>query len=176
MISLIATTQEHVNELLKSNLVTEAKRAHIKEYLDFKDLCLSKNHTSNFNHSNRKFEVITGEGVEDKTACKKKSIHSRFHVCRRLPKRAIKIMRSWLESHLRHPYPSLEEKQDISKKGGISILQVILFPWNLYLKLIFMKVQTWFINNRGRLDRQSYTKNPFKEEVESRLKMGMEFK
>ncbi|TRY58044.1 hypothetical protein DNTS_022697 [Danionella cerebrum] len=51
------------------------------------------------------------------------------------PKVATNIMRTWLFQHLTHPYPSEEQKKQLSQDTGLTILQV----------------NNWFINARRRI-------------------------
>uniref|UniRef100_A0A8C5G604 Homeobox protein meis3-like n=1 Tax=Gouania willdenowi TaxID=441366 RepID=A0A8C5G604_GOUWI len=51
------------------------------------------------------------------------------------PKVATNIMRAWLFQHLTHPYPSEEQKKQLSQDTGLTILQV----------------NNWFINARRRI-------------------------
>ncbi|XP_036379636.1 homeobox protein meis3-like [Megalops cyprinoides] len=51
------------------------------------------------------------------------------------PKAATNVMRAWLFQHLSHPYPSEEQKRQLSQDTGLSILQV----------------NNWFINARRRI-------------------------
>ncbi|XP_056312493.1 homeobox protein Meis1a isoform X1 [Danio aesculapii] len=51
------------------------------------------------------------------------------------PKVATNIMRAWLFQHLTHPYPSEEQKRQLSQDTGLTILQV----------------NNWFINARRRI-------------------------
>lgn len=51
------------------------------------------------------------------------------------PKVATNIMRAWLFQHLQHPYPSEEQKKQLSIDTGLTILQV----------------NNWFINARRRI-------------------------
>ncbi|XP_016124878.1 homeobox protein Meis1-like [Sinocyclocheilus grahami] len=51
------------------------------------------------------------------------------------PKLATNIMRAWLFQHLTHPYPSEEQKRQLSQDTGLTILQV----------------NNWFINARRRI-------------------------
>ncbi|KAM7541401.1 hypothetical protein Aperf_G00000041194 [Anoplocephala perfoliata] len=51
------------------------------------------------------------------------------------PKAATNIMRTWLFQHLSHPYPSEEQKKQLSSETGLTILQV----------------NNWFINARRRI-------------------------
>uniref|UniRef100_A0A3B4ET54 Myeloid ecotropic viral integration site 3 n=3 Tax=Pseudocrenilabrinae TaxID=318546 RepID=A0A3B4ET54_9CICH len=51
------------------------------------------------------------------------------------PKVATNIMRAWLFQHLSHPYPSEEQKKQLSQDTGLTILQV----------------NNWFINARRRI-------------------------
>lgn len=52
-----------------------------------------------------------------------------------LPKQATNVMRSWLFQHIVHPYPSEDEKRQISGQTNLSLLQV----------------NNWFINARRRI-------------------------
>ncbi|XP_051993437.1 homeobox protein Meis1-like isoform X1 [Xyrauchen texanus] len=51
------------------------------------------------------------------------------------PKVATNVMRAWLFQHLTHPYPSEEQKKQLSQDTGLTILQV----------------NNWFINARRRI-------------------------
>ncbi|KTF78532.1 hypothetical protein cypCar_00011248 [Cyprinus carpio] len=51
------------------------------------------------------------------------------------PKVATNIMRAWLFQHLSHPYPSEDQKRQLSQDTGLTILQV----------------NNWFINARRRI-------------------------
>lgn len=51
------------------------------------------------------------------------------------PKLATNIMRAWLFQHLTHPYPSEEQKKDLSEQTGLTLSQV----------------NNWFINARRRI-------------------------
>ncbi|XP_056586316.1 homeobox protein Meis1a isoform X1 [Triplophysa dalaica] len=51
------------------------------------------------------------------------------------PKVATNVMRAWLFQHLTHPYPSEEQKRQLSQDTGLTILQV----------------NNWFINARRRI-------------------------
>ena len=42
----------------------------------------------------------------------------------RLPKDAVKVLKSWLNDHLAHPYPNDEEKADLKAKTGLKITQI----------------------------------------------------
>ncbi|XP_048505075.1 homeobox protein PKNOX2-like isoform X3 [Athalia rosae] len=52
-----------------------------------------------------------------------------------LPKQATSIMRTWLFQHLVHPYPTEDEKRQISSQTNLTLLQV----------------NNWFINARRRI-------------------------
>ncbi|XP_067928380.1 homeobox protein PKNOX1-like isoform X2 [Watersipora subatra] len=52
-----------------------------------------------------------------------------------LPKHATQTMKSWLFQHIVHPYPTEEEKKQLSQQTNLSILQV----------------NNWFINARRRI-------------------------
>lgn len=52
-----------------------------------------------------------------------------------LPKTATKIMKSWLFQHIVHPYPTEDEKRQISAQTNLTLLQV----------------NNWFINARRRI-------------------------
>lgn len=51
-----------------------------------------------------------------------------------LSKNAKTVLRAWFEEHLHHPYPTEEEKEILSRQGGLTLDQV----------------NNWFINTRGR--------------------------
>lgn len=51
-----------------------------------------------------------------------------------LPDKAVDILNEWYEDHLRNPYPQLEEKEMLAKRGGITVKQVT----------------AWFSNRRNR--------------------------
>ncbi|XP_057699286.1 homeobox protein Meis1a isoform X2 [Corythoichthys intestinalis] len=51
------------------------------------------------------------------------------------PKASTNILRAWIFQHLAHPYPCEEEKKQLSRETGLSILQV----------------NNWFINARRRI-------------------------
>lgn len=51
-----------------------------------------------------------------------------------LPKQVTEILRSWLDSHIQHPYPTDEEKSELMKQTGLTLNQV----------------SNWFINARRR--------------------------
>lgn len=51
-----------------------------------------------------------------------------------LSKNAKAVLRAWFEEHLHHPYPTEEEKEMLSRQGGLTLDQV----------------NNWFINTRGR--------------------------
>ena len=51
-----------------------------------------------------------------------------------LPSHAKSILSEWFQCHVDHPYPSQNEKQDLSLRTGLSI----------------QKVDNWFINERSR--------------------------
>ena len=52
-----------------------------------------------------------------------------------LPKHATEALRSWLFGHIVHPYPSEDEKRQLSQQTGLTLLQV----------------NNWFINARRRI-------------------------
>ena len=52
-----------------------------------------------------------------------------------LPKHATESLRSWLFAHIVHPYPSEDEKRQLSQQTGLTLLQV----------------NNWFINARRRI-------------------------
>lgn len=58
--------------------------------------------------------------------------HSKKRV--NLSKNAKAVLRSWFDEHLHHPYPTEEEKEMLSRQGGLTLDQV----------------NNWFINTRGR--------------------------
>ncbi|KAK4969210.1 hypothetical protein LTR28_001453, partial [Elasticomyces elasticus] len=43
----------------------------------------------------------------------------------RFPRAAVKILRVWLDAHSEHPYPTDEEKDDLQKRTGLKVLQVM---------------------------------------------------
>ncbi len=51
-----------------------------------------------------------------------------------LPDIAVDILNEWYEDHLHNPYPQLEEKEMLAKRGGITVKQVT----------------AWFSNRRNR--------------------------
>lgn len=51
-----------------------------------------------------------------------------------LPKQVTDILRSWLNEHVQHPYPTDEEKADLMKQTGLTLNQI----------------SNWFINARRR--------------------------
>ncbi|KAJ3563451.1 hypothetical protein NPX13_g8192 [Xylaria arbuscula] len=51
-----------------------------------------------------------------------------------LPKHTTEILRKWFHSHLHHPYPTEDEKQDLVKQTGLQLNQI----------------SNWFINARRR--------------------------
>jgi len=51
-----------------------------------------------------------------------------------LPDKAIDILNEWYDDHLHNPYPQLEEKEILAKRGGITVKQVT----------------AWFSNRRNR--------------------------
>ena len=51
-----------------------------------------------------------------------------------LPDEAVDILNEWFDDHLSHPYPQMEEKERLAKRGNISIKQV----------------NAWFSNRRNR--------------------------
>ena len=51
-----------------------------------------------------------------------------------LPDNAVDIMNEWFDDHINNPYPTIEEKEKIAKKGGITVKQVT----------------AWFSNRRNR--------------------------
>ncbi|XP_051802232.1 homeobox protein Meis1a isoform X2 [Acanthochromis polyacanthus] len=63
---------------------------------------------------------------KDKLSSKKRGV---------FPKVAINVLRAWLFHHLKHPYPSEEQKKQLAQDTSLSILQV----------------NNWFINARRRI-------------------------
>lgn len=59
-----------------------------------------------------------------------------------LPKPVTHILRTWLQDHLDHPYPSDEDKQGLMGQTGLSLVQI----------------SNWFINARRRALPQSHRK------------------
>jgi len=51
-----------------------------------------------------------------------------------LPDAALDILNEWYEDHLHNPYPQLEEKEMLARRGGITVKQVT----------------AWFSNRRNR--------------------------
>ena len=51
-----------------------------------------------------------------------------------LPDDAVDILNEWFDDHLSHPYPQMEEKERLAKRGNISVKQV----------------NAWFSNRRNR--------------------------
>jgi hypothetical protein len=51
-----------------------------------------------------------------------------------LPEEAVSILNEWFESHINHPYPSMDDKHRLAEKCGISVKQV----------------NSWFCNRRNR--------------------------
>ncbi|XP_023246811.1 homeobox protein homothorax, partial [Copidosoma floridanum] len=72
-----------------------------------------------------------GTGEEDDDASGKKNQKKRGI----FPKVATNILRAWLFQHLTHPYPSEDQKKQLSQDTGLTILQV----------------NNWFINARRRI-------------------------
>ncbi|XP_062502685.1 homeobox protein Meis3-like isoform X2 [Corticium candelabrum] len=64
--------------------------------------------------------------AKDKSKTKKRGI---------FPKSATNVMKAWLFQHLAHPYPSEDQKRQLSQETGLTILQV----------------NNWFINARRRI-------------------------
>eukprot|EP00181_Compsopogon_caeruleus_P000437 CAMPEP_0184678334 /NCGR_PEP_ID=MMETSP0312-20130426/1058_1 /TAXON_ID=31354 /ORGANISM="Compsopogon coeruleus, Strain SAG 36.94" /LENGTH=357 /DNA_ID=CAMNT_0027126999 /DNA_START=332 /DNA_END=1405 /DNA_ORIENTATION=+ len=52
-----------------------------------------------------------------------------------LPKEATVVFKKWFDEHLEHPYPSDEEKQEMSRLTGVSVQQIT----------------NWYINHRKRV-------------------------
>ena len=51
-----------------------------------------------------------------------------------LPDEAVDILNEWFDEHISHPYPQMEEKERLAKRGNISVKQV----------------NAWFSNRRNR--------------------------
>jgi hypothetical protein len=51
-----------------------------------------------------------------------------------LPDDAVDILNEWFDEHLSHPYPQMEEKERLAKRGNITVKQV----------------NAWFSNRRNR--------------------------
>eukprot|EP01017_Pseudomicrothorax_dubius_P018372 TRINITY_DN20355_c0_g1_i1.p1 TRINITY_DN20355_c0_g1~~TRINITY_DN20355_c0_g1_i1.p1 ORF type:complete len:186 (-),score=24.99 TRINITY_DN20355_c0_g1_i1:55-612(-) len=71
----------------------------------------------------------------------------------KLPRKAISILKKWLHSNRRDPYPSPEQKQELAEKGGISVKQV----------------STWFMNTRSR-KKMSERRSDFSNQIMERLR------
>jgi hypothetical protein len=56
-----------------------------------------------------------------------------------LPQRCTRILNSWYEDHVSHPYPTMKQKDELAAACGIAITQV----------------STWFSNRRCRSNRTS---------------------
>ena len=67
-----------------------------------------------------------------------------------LPESAKKLMQAWMQAHIDHPFPEIEEKKQLALEGGITVQQVT----------------KWFFNERTR---KGLTK-PIKEVVAGRRK------
>ena len=57
--------------------------------------------------------------------------YSRKH---QLPDQAVDVMNEWFDDHVNNPYPTIEEKERMAQRGGISVKQV----------------NAWFSNRRNR--------------------------
>ncbi|MEQ2178493.1 Homeobox protein Meis3 [Goodea atripinnis] len=64
------------------------------------------------------------------------------------PKVATNIMRAWLFQHLSHPYPSEEQKKQLSQDTGLTILQVN--NWSVFCSINSL-IPGLFINARRRI-------------------------
>ncbi|XP_060605402.1 uncharacterized protein LOC132757921 [Ruditapes philippinarum] len=68
-----------------------------------------------------------------------------------LSNKALQVMNEWYEQHLENPYPTKAEKEDLAKRGGITLGQV----------------KSWYANKRNRSNNTRPKKQ--KKEMEGRL-------
>lgn len=97
-------------------------RLHIDAFSESGDLSL----IGSLDDEDENEEATSTSSDPDKRPPKKRGI---------FPKVATNIMRAWLFQHLTHPYPSEEQKKQLSQDTGLTILQV----------------NNWFINARRRI-------------------------
>ena len=73
-----------------------------------------------------------------------------------LPKETTDQLRSWFVSHLSHPYPTEDEKQDLMRQTGLQMSKFTIFTYPIFLRvpcltLPFLdQISNWFINARRR--------------------------
>jgi hypothetical protein len=84
---------------------------------------------------------------------------------RNFSKTATEVLNEYFYSHLSNPYPSEEAKEELARKCGISVSQVILDVCQPSLNILsFFQVSNWFGNKRIR-----YKKNIGKAQEEANL-------
>lgn len=85
-----------------------------------------ENHHPEVSTFNKKILFTPEKSMASKT--------SRHHRKQLLPDSAVDLMNEWFDDHINNPYPTLEEKEKIAQKGGITVKQVT----------------AWFSNRRNR--------------------------
>jgi hypothetical protein len=77
---------------------------------------------------------LSCDQTKNKTEIRSKSTGKSVSRKHQLPDKAVDILNEWFDEHIQNPYPSLDDKERLSKLGGISVKQV----------------NAWFSNRRNR--------------------------
>lgn len=99
--------------------------------------------------SSSRFNEKLGDGRPQSQQCTEDD--DRNELKRKLPTRAVDILKSWFHQHNSHPYPTDNEKAELSKETGLHITQI----------------NNWFINARRRIVTNKTTNSSGRDSAEA---------
>jgi len=76
---------------------------------------------------------------------------------KKIPYKAVSVLKQWLFENIQDPYPSNETKEELAKKTGLT----------------FKQVHNWFINARGRIWKKMVNPERFGNVVEKLYKQNV---
>jgi hypothetical protein len=157
-------TRSLIHSLLEASFLTSGKKIQFLKEIDLADQVLEKACEQTMKVE-KDISNVTYKKSSHVASLVKRRLRKKTQ---RLPRKAVLTMKKWLSTHSYHPYPSHQEKLELAQAGGISVDQVSrnFLIWSHPLD---SKVQNWFINTRGKLERDSYVKNLFRKEIGAKL-------